>query len=129
MGKEVEGQFGVLDMYREIIYVVPHKQREFQGIRWLKGLGFLGLTLLMLLWIEILQQLPAELEVKLRITLSYYIEPNPGRRGYRQRYSYQSHGLRFEIIRPGQSMENFRNSVNGLDVSDDYDGPDSDEGY
>ena len=60
---------------------------------------------------------------KLRITLSYYIEPNPGRRGYRQRYSYQSHGLRFEVIRPGQPLENFRSFVNGMVVSDDYDGP------
>ncbi len=37
--------------------------------------------------IEVLQQLQPELEVKLRITLSYFIEPNPGRRGYRRRYS------------------------------------------
>lgn len=73
--------------------------------------------------IEALQQLPPELEIKLRITLSYFIEPNPGRRGYRQRYSYQSHGLRFEVIRPGQPLENFRSFVNGMAVSDDYDGP------
>jgi len=73
--------------------------------------------------IEALQQLPAEMNVKLRITLSYFVEPNPGRRGYRQRYSYQSHGLRFEVIRPSQSIENFKNYVNGLAVSDDYDGP------
>lgn len=42
---------------------------------------------------EALRQLPPETEVKLRVTLSYFIEPNPGRRGYRQRFSYQSHGL------------------------------------
>ncbi len=76
--------------------------------------------------IEALQQLPQELEVKLRITLSYFIEPNPGRRGYRQRYSYQSHGLRFEVIRPGQPLENFRNFVNGQAVSEDYSGPEGD---
>lgn len=76
--------------------------------------------------IEALQQLPSELDVKLRITLSYFIEPNPGRRGYRQRYSYQSHGLRFEVIRPGQSLENFRSFVNGLAVSEDYNGPEGD---
>ncbi len=76
--------------------------------------------------VEALQQLPPELEVKLRITLSYYIEPNPGRRGYRQRYSYQSHGLRFEVIRPGQPMDNFRSFVNGLADSKDYEGPEGD---
>ncbi len=76
--------------------------------------------------IEILQQLPQDLEVKLRITLSHFIEPNPGRRGYRQRYSYQSHGLRFEVIRPGQSFENFSSYVNGSAVNNNYDGPEGD---
>lgn len=64
--------------------------------------------------------------MKLRVTLSYFIEPNPGRRGYRQRYSYQSHGLRFEVIRPGQSLDNFRSFINGLAESEDYDGPEGD---
>jgi hypothetical protein len=75
--------------------------------------------------IEVLQQLPPELEVKLRVTLSYFIEPNPGRRGYRRRYSYQSHGLRFEVIRPGQSLENFRASINqkANEETEDYSGP------
>lgn len=73
-----------------------------------------------------LQNLPPELEVKLKVTLSYFIEPNPGRRGYRTRYSYQSHGLRFETIRPGQSLENFRAYINGLANMDDYDGPEGD---
>jgi hypothetical protein len=70
--------------------------------------------------IEALQQLPPETEVKLRVTLSYFIEPNPGRRGYRQRFSYQSHGLRFEVIRPGQSLENFRAFINKLADVEDY---------
>lgn len=76
--------------------------------------------------IEALQQLPPETEVKLRVTLSYFIEPNPGRRGYRQRFSYQSHGLRFEVIRPGQSLENFRAFINGLADAEDYEGPEGD---
>ncbi len=75
---------------------------------------------------EILRQLPPELELKLRVTLSYFIEPNPGRRGYRRRYSYQSHGLRFEVIRPGQSLENFRASINALAEAEEYDGPEGD---
>jgi hypothetical protein len=76
--------------------------------------------------IEVLQQLPPDLEVKLRITLSYFIEPNPGRRGYRKRYSYQSHGLRFEVIRPAQSLPNFRAFINKLAEVEDYDGPEGD---
>jgi hypothetical protein len=78
--------------------------------------------------IAALQQLPPETEVKLRVTLSYFIEPNPGRRGYRQRFSYPSHGLRFEVIRPGQSLENFRAFINKNSLADveDYDGPEGD---
>ncbi len=78
--------------------------------------------------IEVLQQLPPDLEIKLRVTLSYFIEPNPGRRGYRKRYSYQSHGLRFEVIRPEQSLENFRASINqkANEETEDYDGPEGD---
>lgn len=67
-----------------------------------------------------------ETEIKMRVTLSYFVEPNPGRRGYRQRYSYQSHGLRFEVIRPGQPLENFRALVNGAAVTEEYDGPQGD---
>jgi hypothetical protein len=73
--------------------------------------------------IEELRKLPLETEVKLKITLSYFIEPNPGRRGNRSRYSYQSHGLRFEAVRPGQDVDNFRAYINGLVDLDDYNGP------
>lgn len=82
--------------------------------------------------IEVLQQLPPELEVKLRVTLSYFIEPNPGRRGYRKRYSYQSHGLRFEVIWPGQTLANFRAFINqrAKEETKDYSGPEGDnEGW
>lgn len=82
--------------------------------------------------VEALQQLPPELEVKLRVTLSYFIEPNPGRRGYRRRYSYQSHGLRFDVIRPGQTLPNFRAFINqrANEETEEYTGPEGDnEGW
>ncbi|WP_347329847.1 S8 family peptidase [Marinimicrobium locisalis] len=79
---------------------------------------------------EALSDLPPDLDVKLRVTLSYFIEPNPGRRGYRQRYSYQSHGLRFEVIRPGQPLGNFRAAINRVvnDATVDYQGVEGDAG-
>src|SRR5262249_41116426 len=49
-----------------------------------------------------------EVEVRMKVTLSYFVEPNPSRRGNRTRYTYKSHGLRFQTIRPGQSRANFR---------------------
>ena len=82
--------------------------------------------------IEALQQLPSEIEVKLKVTLSYFIEPNPGRKGYRTRYSYSSHGLRFEVIRPGQTISNFKASINqkSNQETEDYNGPEGDnEGW
>jgi hypothetical protein len=75
---------------------------------------------------DILRHLPPELEVRLRVTLSYFIEPNPGRKGYRRRYSYQSHGLRFEVIRPGQTIDNFRAFINALVEAENYKGPEGD---
>ena len=41
-----------------------------------------------------------ETQVEMRVTLSYFIEPNPSRRGVRSRYRYESHGLRFDVRRP-----------------------------
>lgn len=73
---------------------------------------------------EELLQLPTN--ARLKVTLSYYVEPNPSRRGYRQRYSYQSHGLRFEVIGAGQSIENFKSSINALATDDTYKGPTGD---
>lgn len=43
--------------------------------------------------------------VKMRVTLSYFIEPNPSRRGWAARYRYQSHGLRFDVRRPTESID------------------------
>jgi Subtilase family len=42
----------------------------------------------------------AETPVQLRVTLSYFIEPSASRRGWRRRYAYASHGLRFELRSP-----------------------------
>lgn len=46
---------------------------------------------------ERLLGLPAETTVQLRLTLSYFIEPNPGERGQSRRHSYASHGLRYDL--------------------------------
>jgi hypothetical protein len=53
-----------------------------------------------------------ETRVTMRVTLSYFIEPNPARRGWRQRHRYASHGLRFEVNTPTESLKEFRHRVN-----------------
>jgi hypothetical protein len=54
-----------------------------------------------------------ETMVTMRVTLSYFIEPKPGRReGFiRHRHRYQSHGLRFEVKRPSETLDQFRKRV------------------
>jgi len=41
-----------------------------------------------------------EAQVELRVTLSYFIEPNPSARGVSSKYHYPSHRLRFDVRRP-----------------------------
>lgn len=43
--------------------------------------------------------------VRMRVTLSYFIEPNPPRRGYVARHQYGSHGLRFSVRRPQETPD------------------------
>jgi uncharacterized protein YrzB (UPF0473 family) len=52
-----------------------------------------------------------ELDVKLRITLSYFIEPSPGERGWKSRYSYASCALRFDI-NGNETKEQFISRIN-----------------
>ena len=51
-------------------------------------------------------------QVEMHVTLSYFIEPNPGRRGWKYRHRYPSHGLRFAVKMPTESLEEFRKRVN-----------------
>lgn len=62
--------------------------------------------------VEILQDRLSDVDVKLNMTLSYYIEPNPGSRKYSNNFSYQSHGLRFNVIKPNEDTESFHKRVN-----------------
>ena len=50
--------------------------------------------------------------VAMRVTLSYFIEPNPGERGWAQRHKYASHGLRFAVKRAEEGMPAFRRRIN-----------------
>lgn len=56
---------------------------------------------------------------RVRLTLSYFVEPNPGRRGWRKRHSYSSHGLRFDVKGPTESLEEFRKRLNQQALDED----------
>jgi len=53
-----------------------------------------------------------ETPVEMRVTLSYFIEPNPSARDFRSRYRYESHGLRFDVKRPSETEDDFRSRIN-----------------
>lgn len=61
--------------------------------------------------------------VRVRVTLSYFIEPNPGRRGWKTKHRYQSHGLRFEVKGPTESLEDFRKRWNQSALDEEEDRP------
>ena len=60
--------------------------------------------------------------VEMRVTLSYFIEPNPSRRGVRSRYRYESHGLRFDVKRPLETIDSFRGRISAAARDDEYAG-------
>jgi hypothetical protein len=65
-----------------------------------------------------LEQL-GESEVELRVTLSYYVEPNPGERGWLRRYRYPSHALRFTLKRALESVDVFRTRINAAATAEE----------
>jgi hypothetical protein len=60
-----------------------------------------------------------ELPVTLRSTLSYFVEPSPGEVGWKDRYRYASHALRFELNGSGESEEEFVQRINRHAREDD----------
>ena len=68
-----------------------------------------------------------ETQVRMRITLSYFIEPGPGEVGWDDRYRYPSHALRFDVNGPGESEQEFQARINSQarenDERPDTEGP------
>ena len=51
-------------------------------------------------------------EAELKVTLSYFIEPGPGEIGWKDKYRYQSCGLRFDVINADEGIEYFEKRIN-----------------
>lgn len=63
-------------------------------------------------------------QVELRVTLSYFIEPNPSTRGSTSKFHYPSHRLRFDVQRPlDGSTDDFVARVNAAAQREDEGGP------
>lgn len=62
---------------------------------------------------EILEQL-AEVDVTMKITLSYFIDPAPGEIGWKDKYRYASCGLRFDVNNENEDRVTFLSRINRL---------------
>ena len=101
--------------------VTQETLRPYQKVKG-QGTKFRDMHLHKLPWpIATLQEL-FDVEVQLRITLSYFIEPSPGERGYGGPFSYSSHGLRFSLQAENESDDEFRLRVNMAARDEEDDG-------
>ncbi len=64
-------------------------------------------------------------QCRLRVTLSHFVAPNPGERGWKKKHQYASHGLRFEVKTPVESAPEFRRRINQMAVEEDGEKPTS----
>jgi hypothetical protein len=93
---------GDLQPYHKVDGSVQTKEMHLHELPWPKA---------------VLQEL-GETDVSMRVTLSYFVEPSPGRRGWTNKHRYQSHGLRFDVIRPLESIDEFRKRISKAEWED-----------
>jgi len=56
--------------------------------------------------------------VALKITLSYFIQPNPSRRGWQSKFRYQNFALRFAVRAASETTERFQQRINKISRDD-----------
>ncbi len=59
-----------------------------------------------------------ETSVALKITLSYFIQPNPSRRGWQSKFRYQNFALRFAVRAASETAERFQQRINKINRDD-----------
>lgn len=100
-----------------VVEDLVHPYQKVKG----KGIVSRDMNLHSLPWPkEQLQALPPDTKVELRITLSYFIEPNPSARGTSSKFHYPSHRLRFDVQRPlDHTTEDFVARINAAAERED----------
>ncbi len=95
-------------------------QEEIQPLRKDSGNVKLGQMVLHNLPWPAEELLPlGETELSLRVTLSYFVEPNPSMRGWQSKFRYQSYELRFAIKGATETDEAFAERINALERDED----------
>jgi hypothetical protein len=67
--------------------------------------------------------------VKLSITLSYFIEPNPGNKRYAKANNYMSHALRFKMLGVHESPKSFAGRISKAMREEDYEKEGGEKGW
>jgi hypothetical protein len=68
---------------------------------------------------DILKDSLSDKNVHLKITLSYFIEPNPGERRYINNFQYHSHSLDFMLMKPAEDLATFKLRVSKASEEDE----------
>lgn len=108
--------FGVPDVSRALWSLRSHvtliAQDELQPFQKEDGdIKTAAMNLHSLPWpTEVLRDLAGD--VRMRVTLSYFVEPSPARRAWKAHHPYRSHGLRFAVKGATESVDAFRFRIN-----------------
>lgn len=99
-------------------HVAVFAQAEIQPFISQGGRRFKDAHFYRLPWPKALLEEIGERDVRLKLTLSYFIEPNPGVSSSVDPQRYQSFGLRFDLRRRLESVTQFVERVNALERDD-----------
>ncbi len=61
--------------------------------------------------VDVLRDEVGESDATIKVTLSYFIEPNPGNRQYASNFRYHSHELDFKLIKRSESIREFKRRI------------------
>ncbi|HFF4552816.1 TPA: S8 family peptidase, partial [Acinetobacter baumannii] len=100
------------------IIVIQDQLKPFKKHK--SDVQFNEMQVIQLPWPQYLLSKIGDKDVELKVTLSYFIEPNPQNKGFRSRFSYQSCGLRFKMIAPTQTVKELKASINRQAMYDEY---------
>ncbi|MBI6550309.1 S8 family peptidase [Xenorhabdus sp. VLS] len=106
--------YGVPDMKKalwsmnnSLVMIVEDELQPFEAVRGKSDIATKDMHIHELPWPkEQLLEL-GDSQVKMTVTLSYFIEPNPSSRNVANKYHYPSHQLKFDVKRPTESSTQF----------------------
>lgn len=103
-----------------IVEDIVHPYKKVMG----KGVKTRDMNLHALPWPKDQLQALQDAKVQMRVTLSYFIEPNPSARGTASKFYYPSHRLRFDVQRPlDASTDDFIARINAAAEREDEGDP------